>query len=232
MPRVRHIDPLPTLLLALLALAPAARSAAQEEDGSRAVRILEGPAPPDLELKRPLAQPVDLVGLQAKLKSVNPAQLGIDILPGPELAVGSKISVRVSAKRAGYLVLVDMDAGGKLTQIYPNPISLMRATIDRQNANFIKQGRTIQVPAAGDQLAGFEFVAEPPTGVAMIIALLSEHPVQMIDLPDLPPELVGKPEALTYLADWANDLRVPQPSGAGPLQDPKWSVAARAYAIR
>ena len=52
-------------------------------------------------------------------KAVNPAELSVELLPGLDVAVGAKVSFRVTTKKAGYVVLVDVDADGKLTQIFP-----------------------------------------------------------------------------------------------------------------
>ena len=55
---------------------------------------------------------------------------------------------------------------------------------------------------------GFEFVASPPLGSAMVVALLSDQPVQLIDLPDMPPSLVGQNSAVGFLSKLASELRI------------------------
>ena len=65
---------------------------------------------------------------------------------------------------------------------------------------------------------------------AMIVAILSDQPVQIIDLPDVPVTMMGQAEALSYLAKSAKELRLPQ-SGRG-LQEARWSFDAKYYAIR
>jgi hypothetical protein len=169
--------------------------------------------------------------LNASLKVANPSEVAIDILPGADIAVGARVSFRVSTKKPGYLILVDVDAAGKLTQIYPNPMSLTTATAARQNSNYLRPGRPVQIPTPGDGFAGFEFVASPPFGTAMVVAILSDQPVQTVDLPDIPPSMTGRADALTYLTKLASGLRVPG-EGSGRLQEARWSFDAKFYAIR
>src|SRR5690606_8534214 len=128
------------------------------------------------------------------LKAENAAGLSIDILPSQHLKPGTRIAFKVTTKRPGYLLLVDVDATGKLTQIYPNQRSLLTARV-REGANRIRPGRTITIPDPNDPLAGFEYVAEPPSGVAMVVAILSDKAVQLIDLPDVPAQFAGQQAA-------------------------------------
>ena len=241
------------LLLAASASAPAR---AQKPEGSRGVKIIEAPtlapnaappaapgalqpaspaqggifSPPEgLPISVPANEPLPNLGKPPK--GANLAELSVEILPAAEVTVGSQVSFRISAKKEGYLLLVDVDASGKLTQIYPNPMSLVSAAGDRQNSNRIKPGKAVVVPNPADAFAGFEFVASPPQGTAMVVALLSDRPVQMVDLPDLPVNLLGQVEALTYLHNMARELRIPS-SEPGRLQEAQWSLDARFYAIR
>src|SRR5262245_46957005 len=65
----------------------------------------------------------------------NPAELSIEMLPETKVVVGSRVFFRISAKKPGFLILVDIDSTGKVTQIYPSPDSLM-AGRGKPNANF------------------------------------------------------------------------------------------------
>jgi hypothetical protein len=177
-------------------------------------------------------KPVDLGALSSSIKVANAAEVSVEILPGPDLAVGSRVSFRVSAKKAGYLILLDVDAAGKLTQIYPNPISLATTSAVRQNANYVRPGKPIQIPNSVDAFAGFEFVASPPFGTAMVVAFLSDRPVQKVDLPDVPTSITGQAAALTYLTKLAGDLRIVDGEAGSRLQEARWSFDAKFYAIR
>jgi hypothetical protein len=176
-------------------------------------------------------RPQDLGAMQASLKMRNPAGVKLDILPRAELQVGEKIALRVATRKQGYLVLVDVDTAGKLTQIYPNRRSLLLAKDGQDTSNLIKPGRPLTIPEIGNPYAGFEFVASPPTGVAMIVAILSDRPVQMLDLPDVPPSLVGQGGAVGYLTDWTRNLRIAR-AGSGGFEEAEWSFDAKLYVVR
>ena len=70
-----------------------------------------------------------------------------------------------------------------------------------------------------------------PLGVAMIVAILSDRPVQILDLPDVPASLTGQAEALAFLTKFAKELRIPH-ADDGRLQEARWSFDAKFYAIR
>jgi len=178
----------------------------------------------------PVAPP-DLGAVQASLRTRNPAGVVVEILPRTELRVGEKIALRIATKKQGYLVLVDIDAAGKLTQIYPNRRSLLLVQDGNESANLIKPGQPITIPQVGNPFAGFEFVAAPPTGVAMIVAILSDRPVQMLDLPDIPASIVGQGAAIKYLTDWTSNLRIARADASGRLEEATWSFDAKLYAI-
>jgi hypothetical protein len=162
-------------------------------------------------------------------KALNAAGVSVEMSPDSEIAAGTSVSFRVSTRREGYLLLLDVDANGKLTQIYPNPQWYVTAPGGRQRSNLVKPGKPMLVPDPADQ-AGFAFVASPPLGTAMVVALLSDRPVQMIDLPDVPGKLVGQAEALDHLGTMAQALRIP--SAQGGLHEARWSLDAKFYSVR
>jgi hypothetical protein len=161
-------------------------------------------------------------------KVSNSAEVSVEMMPGQTVRVGSRVSFRVSSKKAGYLVLVDVDATGHLTQIYPNTASLTRT--NRPNGNFIKPGGTLTIPLASDSYAGVQYVVSPPNGEAMIVAILSAQPVQIMDLPDVPPEIKGNSDMLVFLSNWTDKLRIPDDSSQ--LRESKWSFNAKTYTIQ
>ena len=201
---------------------------AQNTDDTRGVRIMEDTKPAD---KRILGAPAPILD-QASLTADNSAGVSLEMLPGTELAVGTQISFRVAAKKPGYLVLVDVDAAGKVSQIYPNASSLLRPRGMDEVLNRVKPGQPITIPQLGNPYAGFMFVASPPEGVAMIIAILSDRPVQLIDLPDVPTPMAGRADALKYLTDVARTLRVASADGGGRLAQPNWSFSAKFYLVK
>ena len=150
------------------------------------------------------------------------------MMPGQTVTIGSRVSFRVTSKKAGYLVLVDVDATGHLTQIYPYTASLMKTS--RANGNYIKPGGTLTIPLATDPYAGIQYVVSPPNGQAMIVAVLSAQPVQILDLPDVPQDIKDRSEILPYLSKWMNELRIPD--GESQLREAKWSLNAKSYTIQ
>ncbi len=183
---------------------------------------------PSSQRRAPTAAELDTLSSGAKL--ANPAELAIEILPGPSIVPGSRVSFRITAKKAGYLILIDVDATGKLSQIYPNPMSLT-AGAEHESGNRIRPGTPFQLPNPDDRQSRFEFIAMPPSGTAMLVALLSDRPVQMIDLPDVPSSVVGSPAAAELVSKAVNELRIPEPNG-GPSVEPHWSFDAKFYAIK
>lgn len=243
------------------ALAAGIPSSGRAEGKSRGVTILDAPTagpstspqapaeapaplptpgtglPPGPRLNAPASLPDGGIpaqpsaGLPAvSTKAANPAGLSLEMTPASDIAIGTKVSFRISTKKEGYLVLLDVDASGKLTQIYPNPMSLMTASVGRQNSNLVKPGKPVLIPNPTDA-TGFEFVAAPPHGTAMVVALLGDRPVQVIDLPDIPADLLGQADALGHLSSLAQELRIPS-GESGQLQPIKWSLDAKFYSIR
>ena len=168
-------------------------------------------------------------GSPAPIKLANSAELSVEMTPGGTVSIGSRVSFRITSKKAGYVVLVDVDATGKLRQIYPNALSVARST--RPDANYIKPGVPLLIPSAADALGGVVYVVSPPVGSAMVLAIWSEQAVQLVDLPDIPGEVTGQNEALDYLTKRANELRIPD-TKSGRLREANWSFDAKFYGIR
>lgn len=174
----------------------------------------------------------DPAELSSAIKVPDPAGLSVQITSGPEIAAGSPVSFEITTKKSGYLILVDVDAAGKAVQIYPNPMSLMQPKEVREKTNFIRPGRTVHLPDRTNPYSGFELVAAPPRGTAMVVALLSERPVQLLDLPGPPSPAVGGVAAVEDFVKFADALRIPNRGEDGGLEDAHWSFAVTAYAVR
>jgi hypothetical protein len=164
------------------------------------------------------------------VKVANPAEVMVEMMPGQTVSVGSRVSFRITSQKAGYIVLIDVDATGHLTQIYPNTASLVRTTT-KPNGNYIKAGGKLTIPLATDPYSGVEYVVSPPSGQAMIVAILSAQPVQILDLPDVLPEARNQSDALTYLAKWTSELRIPD-DATSQLREARWSFNAKSYTIQ
>ena len=161
----------------------------------------------------------------------NAAGVAIDILPADQFAIGSKVGFRVTTKKPGYLILVDVDAAGKVTQRFPNLYSMALPAGASENANLVEPGKAVAIPDLANPFAHFEYVAEPPAGQGLIIALLSPKPVHVVDLPDVPQEKLGTQAAVDFLFDAARRLRIAGRDQAAGLADPQWSFAVKRYSI-
>ena len=158
----------------------------------------------------------------------NAANLSLQMSPDTA-EIGTKVSFRLTTKKPGYLLLVDIDAFGRMTQIFPNPEMIVQS--QEAAANFIKPGEEMLIPNSTAKKLGFEYVMAPPHGTAAMVAILSDRRVQILDLPDNAQKQRTEAETISYLAGWTSGLRVPDPS-TGKLQSSNWSFAIKQYSIR
>jgi hypothetical protein len=195
----------------------------------RSVTILPDVPEAPAATRAPDISPMRLELLNSTVKVENSAGVSVDLLPKLEVSVGSKIGFRIATKKTGYLILIDVDASGRLTQIFPNPTAATHGL--RDATNLIKPGRPLTFPQLGTPRGGANFVADLPTGIAMVVALLSDKPVQVVDLPDTPPPGFAPGDTLKYVRDQARTLKVPNPDG-GRLEQPNWSIDGKFYLIK
>jgi Domain of unknown function (DUF4384) len=158
----------------------------------------------------------------------NAANLSLQMSPD-SAEIGTKVSFRITTKKPGYLLLVDIDAFGRMTQIFPNPEMLVQS--QEAATNFIKPGEEMLIPNSTAKKLGFEYVMAPPHGTAAMVAILSDRRVQILDLPDNAQKKRSEAETISYLAGWTSGLRVPD-AGTGKLQPSNWSFAIKQYSIR
>lgn len=167
------------------------------------------------------------------LKSDNEAGVAIDILPDSNVKVGEKVAMRVSTRKPGYLILVDIDSSGKLTQLYPNKRSMGLKPTAKSGDNRLDPDRPIVVPDERNPYVGFEYVVEGPAGVGMVVAVLSDKPIEVLDLPDVPAPLAGQRAAFNYVYELARSLRIvgDDEDGGGGAQG-KWSFDSKFYRVQ
>ena len=123
----------------------------------------------------------------------------LSIEPGSRLTVGTVVDISVESDHDGYLVVLDIDATGKMVQIFPNEFSLRSGVSDR-----IYTGRPVHLPGAQ---AGFRFRAEPPAGHGVLMAIVSEESVQLRDLVSRHKDLSVVPRPDAYLVEMGEALR-------------------------
>jgi hypothetical protein len=195
----------------------------------RGVTIL--PGTPDQAARR-IGQPIGVDQLEAlnlAIKLENSAGLTLDIIPGGEVVAGSKVGFRIATRKQGYLILLDIDAAGKLRQIFPNTDAVSEGRKDA--ANLVRPDRPLTIPQLNTPYASFEFIAEPPAGVAMVVALLNDKPVQIVDLPDAPPPAFAPNDSLKYVLAQTKSLMIPRQKG-GQMDKPNWSFDGKFYLIK
>jgi len=159
----------------------------------------------------------------------NAANVSLQMSPDQSVGVGTKISFRVTAKKPGYLLLVDIDPNGRMSQIFPSPEMIVQSR--EAAANFIKPGEELQIPNSAAKRRGFEYVMTPPVGEAAVVAILSDRRVQILDLPDNAQKQRTEAETINWLTGWTNELRIPDPA-TGKLQPGNWSFDIKRYSIK
>jgi hypothetical protein len=162
-------------------------------------------------------------------KIPNTAKVSLQMSPDRTVPVGTRISFRVTTRKAGYLLLVDIDADGKMSQIFPSPEMIVQS--EEGAANFLRPGEELAIPNLAAQKRGFEYIITPPTGSAAVVAILSERRVQLLDLPDDAQKPRTETDTISYLAGWTRGLRVPD-TGTGKMQPSNWSFDIKPYSIR
>lgn len=159
----------------------------------------------------------------------NLAGIKVDVVQGQTLKVGEKAQFRVSAKKSGYLVLLDAPPGQKLVQIFPNKRSLASPTGGRPKSNFIEAGSSITVPNPGNPYEGFVFTADLPAGDGKLIAILSDDPLKSIPMPEMPLPM-DQVQSIDYLAhmmaELGRDLEI-----QGATKPRNWSFVTKNYRI-
>jgi hypothetical protein len=214
----------------IVTAAQAQESKAPNQDNpSRESPVKVLPGAPDSVPSGPSLASVDLDSINLNMKTDNSAGLTLDIIPGGEVVAGSKIGFRFATKKPGYLILLNVDAEGKLSQIFPEAPT--EAGAIRDEPCLIKPGKPLIIPQVGSPYATFEFIAEPPAGIAMFVALLSDKPVQLVDLPNAPAPAFAPADTLKYVRDQTLTLVVPNRDN-NQLERPKWSFDGKAYLIR
>ena len=135
--------------------------------------------------------------------------------PGSTLAFGTELEISVDSDREGHLVVLDIDAAGKLTQIFPNERSLGAGLPSRIGA-----GGSVTLPGEG---AGFRFRAVPPVGRGLLVAVVSDDDRRIGPLTARHKDLSVVPSAKAYLVEIEEALRA---GGSG-----AWSVGTFEYEI-
>ena len=123
----------------------------------------------------------------------------VRIEPGSRLKLGTEIDIVVESDRDGYLVVLDIDAAGKLVQIFPNKESLRAGVSSR-----IRAGESVSLPG---ERAGFRFRTVPPTGRGLLVAVVSDRNERLDDLASRHKDLAVVPSPGAYIVEIGEALR-------------------------
>lgn len=156
----------------------------------------------------------------------NPAGIAVGFVQGQRVKVGQNAQFRVTTRRPGYLVLLDVTPDRKITQIYPNERSLSTPTGGRTKSNYVDATHPLLVPDRRNPYEGFDFTVEEPAGEGRLIAILSDKPLKSVTTSDLPKSMLGT-DAVDFLAKLTSELRqdLELQKSAG------WSFAVGKYEI-
>ena len=140
-----------------------------------------------------LISPTDSTGI------LSDDRVRLGMKPGTKVRVGTELEIVIDSDRDGYLVLLDIDADGRLVQIFPNEPSL-KAGITQQ----IRAGQPITIPGNS---AGFRYRATPPVGHGILIAALFAENPQVTNLVSRYKDLSIVPHSEAYLVELGEALR-------------------------
>jgi secreted trypsin-like serine protease len=159
----------------------------------------------------------------------NSAGLAVSFVEGDTLKVGQSAQFRVTTRKPGYLVLLDVTPDRKVTQIFPNARSLSTPTGGRARSNFVDPAKPLLIPDRRNPYEGFEFKTEEPVGEGKLVAILSKKPLKSVSVSELPKSLTGA-EAMDFLANLTGELRQDLELQAD-AKGGDWSFATRKYEI-
>src|SRR5271169_362332 len=115
----------------------------------------------------------------------NAAGLTIAFEQGDDVKVGDIVDYRATTQKPGYLAIFDATPDGKLTQIYPNALSLRSPTGTLESTR-MDPTRPVVVPNYKNPYRGFNVRITEPRGEGTMVAVLSEKPISALDTPDKP----------------------------------------------
>jgi secreted trypsin-like serine protease len=163
----------------------------------------------------------------------NAAGVTITFDKGDDVRVGNLVSYRVTTRKPGYLAIFDATPDGKLTQVFPNALSLGSPTGATPEAARVRPDRPLLVPDYRNQYRGFNVRITEPRGKGIMVAVLTDKPITSLDIPNGPKAFASSEEAIAALARLRDELRSRglRPSDGGGAA-PNWSVNVREYTVR
>ena len=184
--------------------------------GELAIVVADASAPRDA-VETVQAQLTDLLGPGAALAALR-------IKEGAELKLGSTLTIQVSSAVAGNLILIDIDARGRVTQLYPNTFSRGRG---------IGANQTLVIDGSE---AGFVFRAQEPVGHGRLMAIVgpqSFDPNGLIGETERNKAMVAEAAPVTYLSQLVQLIgRLRNADLSQTAAAPIWAMATLRYTIK
>ncbi len=143
----------------------------------------------------------------------------LEILPGPNVALGDDIHVRVTSPKPGYLVLLDLRDDGEVYQLFPS----ICAPPERR----LRAGAALTLP---DKTYGCVFQATK-AGSGRILAIVSEDNVALEDLLSKHRDLELVPDPSVYLTSLVQQLLAIW-TGDERNRAVDWALASADYRVR
>src|ERR1700722_8617879 len=162
----------------------------------------------------------------------NPAGVTIAFKEGDDLSVGQRVSYVVSTQRPGYLTVLDATPDGKLTQIYPNAMSLRSPGSPTLASALIRPGKPVVIPDYRNVYRGFDVQITEPRGKGVMVAVLSDKPLTSLDTPQAPKTFASPEEGVKVVHRLRDELARSLPPQPKSSTAPPWSGAYQPYTLR
>ena len=173
-------------------------------------RKLVGPEPAGSGTKTPPP-------LAAGQVAQNPARLAIQILPKERFRLGQEMRFRITSQQEGHLLVVDLNADGEMSQVYPLDEGAVGAIDNR-----LRPGRALALP---EPRSGLSFTASEPTGTGRLVAILTEEAVDLEELRDGGRLTGAGQDPVSGILDRLSQLQAKSPSATS------WSMTQAEYLI-
>lgn len=147
-------------------------------------------------------------------------RLRISILPTARFRLGDEMQFRIISRQSGYLTVLDINARGQVTQVYPLGAAPPGSLDGRISAD-----QTVTIP---EPYSGLRFTAGEPTGTGRLLAILSSRPIAAATLAEAESyagqDSPDSADAESVIARLRRSLN-PPPS------QPPWSMSLAEYVI-
>ena len=181
------LPPASTVAIGLACAVPSARSCVEVPlgpQGSRSGGLLHRTQHAPDQHRRVDQALSGLTGEKSGGPQTHLLKVAIDLAPGVRIRVGELLTLRIQSPIAGNLVVLNQEADGRTTQLYPNALSGGPSTA--QLASRIEAGQTVLLPAPGDR---FQLRVTPPSGPNRVIAIVVPADVPIADIVARSPNL-------------------------------------------